>query len=120
MLLYLGSEVSKSLFPRGDAMDKTVKIGGVNYKVVGILAEQGSFILGSFNPDNQVFVPIGTIFKFFANQTWRSITINVRAPNPGIVEETKAEAEGIMRQIRGLTYSEENDFAINQQEGLNG
>jgi putative ABC transport system permease protein len=117
-VVVLGSEVSKNLFPRGDAMEKNVKIGGVNYRVVGILAEQGSFILGSFNPDNQVFVPIGTIFKFFANQTWRSITINVRAPNPGMVEETKAEAEGIMRQIRGLTYSEENDFAINQQEGL--
>jgi len=114
----LGSEVSKNLFPRGDAMDKNVKIGGVNYKVVGILAEQGSFILGSFNPDNQVFVPIGTIMKYFANQTWRSITINVRAPSPAMVEETKAEAEGIMRQIRGLAYNEENDFAINQQEGL--
>jgi putative ABC transport system permease protein len=117
-VVVLGSEVAKSLYPRGDAMDKTVKIGGVNYKVVGILAEQGSFILGNFNPDNQVFVPIGTILKFFSNQQWRSITINVRAPSPALVEETKAEAEGIMRQIRGLTYSEENDFAINQQEGL--
>jgi putative ABC transport system permease protein len=114
----LGSEVSKNLFPRGDAMDKTIKIGGVNYKVVGILAEQGSFILGNFNPDNQVFVPIGSIMKHFANATWRSITINVRAPNPALVEETKAEAEGLMRQIRGLSYDEENDFAINQQEGL--
>jgi putative ABC transport system permease protein len=91
----LGSEVSKNLFPRGDAMDKTIKIGGVNYKVVGILAEQGSFILGNFNPDNQVFVPIGSIMKHFANATWRSITINVRAPNPALVEETKAEAEGL-------------------------
>jgi putative ABC transport system permease protein len=114
----LGSEVSKNLFPRGDAMDKTIKIGGVNYKVVGILAEQGSFILGSFNPDNQVFVPIGTIMKYFTGRGLRSITINVRAPNPALVEETKAEAEGIMRQIRGLQYDEENDFAINQQEGL--
>jgi putative ABC transport system permease protein len=117
-VVVLGSEVAKNLFPRGDGMDKTIKIGGVNYKVVGILAEQGSFILGSFNPDNQVFVPIGTIMKFFANQTWRSITINVRAPSPALVEETKAEAEGLMRQIRGLSYDQENDFAINQQEGL--
>ncbi|QQS34563.1 MAG: ABC transporter permease [Ignavibacteriales bacterium] len=114
----IGSEISKNLFPRGDALDKTIKIGGVNFKVVGVLAEQGSFILGSFNPDNQVFVPIGTIFKNFLGQSWRSITINVRAQNPAMVEETKAEAEGIMRQIRGLAYHEENDFSINQQEGL--
>jgi putative ABC transport system permease protein len=114
----IGSEISKNLFPLGDALDKTFKIGGVNYKVVGVLSEQGSFILGSFNPDNQVFVPIGSIFKNFVGQTWGTITINVRAANPAMVEETKAEAEGIMRQIRGLSHSEENDFSINQQEGL--
>ena len=114
----IGSEISKKLFPRGDAMDKTIKIGGANFKIVGVLAEQGSFILGPFNPDNQVFIPIGTIFKNFIAQHRGTVTINVRAPNPAMVEETKAEAEGVMRKVRGLKYDEENDFSINQQEGL--
>jgi len=114
----VGSEVAKKLFPRGDALDKTIKIGGANFKVVGVLAEQGSFILGPFNPDNQVFIPIGTIFKNFIAQHRGTVTINVRSPNPSMVEETKAEAEGVMRKIRGLKYDEENDFSINQQEGL--
>jgi putative ABC transport system permease protein len=114
----IGSEVSKKLFPRGDALDKTIKIGGANFKVVGVLAEQGSFILGPFNPDNQVFIPIGTIFKNYVAQHRGTVTFNVRAPNPSMVEETKAEAEGVMRKIRGLKYDEENDFSINQQEGL--
>src|SRR3989339_158417 len=114
----IGSEISKSLFPLGDALDKTIKIGGVNYLVVGVLAEQGSFILGPWNPDNQVFIPIGTVFNNFLGQSWNTITINVRAQNPSLLEETKIEAEGVMRKIRGLTISEENDFSINQQEGL--
>jgi putative ABC transport system permease protein len=114
----IGSEISKSLFPRGDALDKTIKIGGVNYQVVGVLSEQGSFILGPWNPDNQVFIPIGTVFKNFLGRSWNTITINVRAQNPSMVEETKIEAEGVMRKIRGLTIGEENDFSINQQEGL--
>jgi putative ABC transport system permease protein len=114
----IGSEISKSLFPLGDALDKTIKIGGVNYQVVGVLAEQGSFILGPWNPDNQVFLPIGTVFKNFLGRFWNTITINVRAQNPSMVEETKIEAEGVMRKIRGLTIGEENDFSINQQEGL--
>ncbi|MCW8804703.1 MAG: ABC transporter permease [Ignavibacteriaceae bacterium] len=114
----IGSEISKNLFPRGDALDKTVKIGGSNFKIVGVLAEQGSFILGPFNPDNQVFIPIGSIFKNFIAQHRGTVTINVRAPNPALVEETKAEAEGVMRKVRGLKYDEENDFSINQQEGL--
>ncbi|MFO7445270.1 MAG: ABC transporter permease [Ignavibacteriaceae bacterium] len=114
----LGSEVAKNLFPLGDALDKYVKIDGVSFKVVGVLAEQGSFILGSFNPDNQVFLPIKSVFKHFQNKSFGTVTINVKARNPAMVEETKAEAEGVMRKIRGLTFSEENDFTINQQEGL--
>jgi len=114
----IGSEISAKLFPRGDALDKTIKIGGTNFKIVGVLAEQGSVVLGPFNPDNQVFIPIGTIFKNFISRHSQTVTINVRAPNPNMVEETKAEAEGIMRKIRGLSYDQPNDFSINQQEGL--
>ena len=114
----IGSEVATKLFPRGDALDKSIKIGGANFKIVGVLSEQGSFILGPFNPDNQVFIPIGTIFKNFVARHRGTITINVRAPSPAMVEETKAEAEGVMRKVRGLKHDEENDFSINQQEGL--
>lgn len=114
----IGSEIAKKLFPNISPIDRTIKIGGENYRVVGVLAEQGSFILGPWNPDNQVYVPIGTIFKNFASNRFRSITINVRASSPAMVEETKAEAEGVMRKVRGLAYDQENDFSINQQEGL--
>lgn len=114
----IGSEIAKKLFPNISPIDRTIKIGGENYRVVGVLAEQGSFILGPWNPDNQVYVPIGTIFKNFASNRFRSITINVRASSPAMVEETKAEAEGVMRKVRGLSYDQENDFSINQQEGL--
>jgi putative ABC transport system permease protein len=114
----LGSEISNKLFPRGDALDKTIKIGPANFKVVGVLTEQGSTLLGAFNPDNQVFIPIGTIFKNFASRHFGTVTINVRAASPELLEDTKAEAEGVMRKIRGLSYNEPNDFTINQQEGL--
>jgi putative ABC transport system permease protein len=117
-VVVIGSEIAKSLFPRGDALDKTIKIGPVNFKVVGILAEQGSFILGPWNPDNLVYVPIGAIFKHFTNEAWNSLTFNIRAPSPAMVEETRNEIEGVMRKVRGLTPGEEDDFSINQQEGL--
>jgi putative ABC transport system permease protein len=114
----IGSEISKKLFPRGDALDKVIKIGGVPFKIVGVLTEQGSFMLGPWNPDNQLFIPIKTIFKNFVGRSNGTITFNVRAPNPNMIEETKAEAEDVMRKVRGLKYNEENDFSINQQEAL--
>lgn len=114
----IGSEISKKLFPRGDALDKTIKIGTANFKVVGVLSEQGSFLLGPWNPDNQVFIPIGAIYKNFIARSRGSVTINVRAQSPAMLEETKAEAIGVMRKIRGLTYDQEDDFSVNQSEGL--
>ena len=114
----LGSEIATELFPRGDAIDKTVKVGSKNFKVIGVLVEQGSFMLGPWNPDNRVYVPIGTIFKNFRLMHRSTVTIDVRAKSPALVEDTKIEAEGIMRKIRGLKYDEPNDFSVNQQDAL--
>ncbi len=90
----------------------------INYKIVGVLAEQGSTVLGPFNPDNQVFIPIGTIFKNFVSRHFNSITINVRARSPELVQATKDESESVMRKIRGLAYNQPDNFSINQQEAL--
>ncbi len=114
----IGSEISKKLFPHGGALNQSVKISGKKFKVVGVLEEQGSWVMGNWNPDNQVYVPIQNIFKYFVSRHSNSITINIRADGNEMMEPTKEEAIGIMRRIRGLKYNEKNDFSINQQEGL--
>jgi len=114
----LGSEVEKNLFPAGNSLGNIVKIGGFDFRVVGVLNEQGSFILGNFNPDKQVFVPIGVLFKHFVNSNFRSVTIDVKAPSNAMVNEVKDEAIGVMRKVRGLRLGDDNNFSVNQQEGL--
>ncbi|MCF8262026.1 MAG: ABC transporter permease [Melioribacteraceae bacterium] len=114
----LGYTVANQLFPMGYPIGQYVKIKGKKVKVVGVLEEQGSWVMGDFNPDNQVYLPIGIIHKYFQNETWGSVTINVRAPNSLMVEDVKEEAIGVMRRVRGLTYDQKNDFSVNQQEGL--
>lgn len=117
-VVVIGSSVAESLFPRGGGLNEFIKIKGRKFKVIGILAQQGSFIMGNFNPDNQAFVPIDVVFKYFHRSDFRSITFNVRAKNNALVQDTKDEAISLMRKIRGLSYADENDFSINQQEGL--
>ncbi|KAF0152871.1 MAG: ABC transporter efflux protein [Ignavibacteria bacterium] len=117
-VVVLGSEISKTLFPQGYALDQEVKIKGRKFKVVGVLEEQGSWVMGNYNPDKQAFIPIQNVFKYFQAQNFRSVTINIRARNSQLVEATKEEAVGLMRRVRGLAYNEENNFSINQQEGL--
>lgn len=117
-VVVIGSEIAKNLFPHGRALGEEIKIKGHKFSIIGVLEEQGSWVMGNFNPDRQVFMPIQNIFKYFQGQNFRSITINVRAQNSLMVEPTKEEAIGIMRRVRGLAHNEPNDFSINQQEGL--
>ncbi len=117
-IIVLGSEIANNLFPRGNALDKNVKIRGKKFKVVGVLEEQGSWVMGNFNPDKQVFIPIGVMFKYFRPDRHNTITINVRAQNSAMVAATQEEAIEVMRRVRGLSYKEMNDFSINMQDGL--
>jgi len=117
-VVVIGSEVANKLFPRGDGYNRVIKIKGKKFKVVGILEEQGSWVMGNFNPDNQAFVPIECVYKYFQSRRMRSVTFNVRAANSQMVDDVKEEAIGIMRSVRGLSFDEKNDFSINQQEGL--
>ncbi len=114
----IGSEIAKKLFPLGGAMNQFIKISGKKFKVVGVLEEQGSWLMGNWNPDNQVYVPIQNIFKYFVSRHSNSITINVRASGSQNVDATEEEAIGIMRRVRGLKYDEKNNFSINRQDGV--
>ena len=113
----LGSEVAGHLFAQQDPLAREVKIDGISFRVVGVLEKQGSNMLGNFNPDNQVYIPIGTVFKYFRRDR-DTVTIVVRARSTELTEATKEEAIGMMRRVRGLLYDEKDDFSVNTQEGL--
>ncbi len=117
-VVIIGSSVAENLFPRNNGLNKIIEIKNRKFKVIGILKQQGSFMMGNFNPDNMAYIPISTVFKYFHRSDFRSITFNVRAKNSDMIEATKDEAISVMRKIRGLSYDEENDFSVNQQEGL--
>jgi putative ABC transport system permease protein len=113
----LGSEVAVHLFEKQDPLAQEVKVDGIPFRVVGVLEKQGSNMLGNFNPDNQVYIPIGTVFKYFRRDR-DTVTIVVRARSTELTEATKEEAIGMMRRVRGLLYDEKDDFSVNTQEGL--
>jgi putative ABC transport system permease protein len=117
-VVVLGSEIANDLFPFGNALGNEIKIGPVTYKVIGVLAKQGSFLLQSFNPDNMAYVPITTVFKYFMDKEHSSLTIQVRAKSTALLEDTKEETDAAFRKVRRLAYNQKDDFSINQQEGM--
>src|SRR5512140_702554 len=93
----IGSEVRDELFPRVDPVGRDVSIGGIPFRVVGLLVKQGS-VLGQ-SKDNVVYVPREALAKSWGTQ--RSIGVFVKAAGgvPGVPASID-EMRSIFRAIR--------------------
>ncbi|MBS1261719.1 MAG: Macrolide export ATP-binding/permease protein MacB [Calditrichaeota bacterium] len=111
----IGTAIRDELFGPLDPIGRELRIGANPYKVVGILEKQGNFFGES--RDNTIIIPIETLFNDFG-RTNRDLMIAVRAAEGVTVADLTDELRGIMRTSRSLKPSEEDDFAINQQDAL--
>lgn len=114
-VVVLGSEIVERLFPNEEALGRVVRIDGQNYTVVGLMAPKGSSFGQS--QDNFAIVPITQWLETYG-RGWRSISINVQAPNQAALAEVQEIAVGAMRLVRGLDPEDPNDFEIFSNESL--
>jgi len=110
----LGNAVAKELFPWTDPLNKTIKVDGKKFMVIGVFAEKKSAL--GVNYDNYVLMPITVFQREFGERDnfgrERSVNITVRALSPAVLEDAIAETRAVMRQERGLQPHEEDDFTI--------
>lgn len=110
----LGYDSWNALFKGDEAVGKRVKLNGVNYNVVGVLAKRGTFM--GFSMDNMVYLPVTRMLSDFV---WRpNVGISVKAFNLSEFDETTEEIRGMMRKARRLEPGQDDDFALNKQETL--
>lgn len=111
----LGATLTEKLFEQQNPLGKFVRVGGQKFRVIGILEKQGKF-LGLADMDRRAFVPITAYGQVFSLRS--GIQIAVKFPNEQAFEEGQYELEGIMRRIRHLDATEENNFAINKPQAF--
>ncbi|UCF04062.1 MAG: ABC transporter permease [bacterium] len=113
-VVLLGYEVAQTLFPWTDPLQKTIKIDGRKYKVVGVLEDKSSAIGGRFN--HYLIIPITRFVNTYgmrdANGSERSVNITVRARTAALLQRALDETRMVMRKERGLKPHEEDDFTI--------
>jgi putative ABC transport system permease protein len=110
----IGHGIKEAFFGDQDPIGKYIKIDGVKFRVIGVLEKQGKF-LGLFSVDKQAIIPAGAYQRLFSRRGWTRLTVKVPEKK---MEEAKDELYAIMRQIRRLKPSDENDFAINQTKAF--
>ncbi|GAB1372602.1 ABC transporter permease [Candidatus Kapaibacterium sp.] len=114
-VVVIGSKVASSIFPNNDALGKDIKIQGHKFMIVGVIKKQGTMMLDFI--DNQVFLPLGSFIKVFG-KNGRSVSIGVKAGGEEKLDVIREESRGIMRTIRNLHPSEEDDFSINETKAF--
>ena len=110
-VIVIGSKVPKELKTSvKNILNKDITLGGVTYKVIGILEEEGS--TGWQNPDEEVYIPILTAAQRVFG-TDRLDSINVGIANDTNVDYVMMTIEQILRQKHDIGPGQDNDFRIN-------
>ncbi|MDP2236913.1 MAG: ABC transporter permease [Bacteroidales bacterium] len=116
-VIIIGAEVAEALFPNTDPIGKTLKVFGLRMDVIGLMKKQGENIFGNSN-DKSAIIPINFARNVIDIRD-RGTSIVVKA-KPGVNnEELLDELTGIMRSIRKIKPSGEDNFAINQMDIIN-
>jgi putative ABC transport system permease protein len=115
----LGSGIAEQLFPDISPLGKSIKIQGFTIFIVGVFEKMGEDIFGT-SMDKRVLIPV----KFAARMIdprldmRQSIIVKGKADVPAA--RLSEELEGIMRSIRRIKPSAENDFALNEVSLISG
>ena len=113
----LGSALATNVFPFGSPVGERLKLNGINYAVVGVLAPKGGSLRG--NQDNFAVVPVTTALNR-AGRRWYSLTILVQARDNASYEDTVDQVRGILRVARKVPPGGEDDFEIASNDSLIG
>lgn len=111
----IGSEIAKTLFKNGDALDKIITAGNNRLKVIGVLAAKGSSMGSSI--DRAVYVPLFKA-KIINSNANPSYTITVIVPNNDIVDNIIGESTSTFRSIRKIKIGESNNFEITKSDAV--
>ncbi len=111
----LGSSTAKELFDRASPMNKTIRVGDNNFKVVGVLKPKGG--QGFRNPDDGVYIPYTTGLRRVLGQQFLG-TISVQARSFDLMRKAQTEVETILRKQHKLTGDAASDFIIFNQADL--
>jgi len=118
----LGSEVAKTLFGEMDPTGQSIRIGGRQFQVSGVLESRGT---GFGVEDLRVYIPLSTFYTTLAaSQTGsRGNTvdmISVQAVSSDELESAEQEITAILRDLHRINEGEEDDFRVLNMESVAG
>jgi putative ABC transport system permease protein len=105
----LGWEVADKVFGPADPIEKTVKIGTLHFRVVGVGEKKGSAFGNS--QDNFAIIPLSVFRKLFGSRPF-GMQLLVKPKTPDLVQVAMDDATVALRIERRLRPSEPDNFGM--------
>lgn len=109
----VGRDVARKFGPGDDLIESSLTIDGNRFRVVGILAEKGSFF--GLSQDDIVLIPYTTALKLYPGQR-TGLAIAAQATTEEAVPEARAQILNLLRRRHGLAPSQPDDFQVRTQD----
>ena len=109
----IGNTIATELFGDMDPINKTMRIGNVPFKIVGLLKTKGQNGMG-MDQDDLVFIPITTAQKkvFGTDFPGTVKMINVKAQNSEVLSIAEEDITELLKTRHRIGKNQENDFEI--------
>ena len=108
----IGSQLAEKFFEHRDPLNESIRVGGHDLRVVGVMEERGS-VLGS-SRDNIVILPLGQYYRMFGSRAQLSILVKGKA---GVeTERVEDEARVVLRAQRHVPLGRPDDFGMTTAE----
>lgn len=110
-VLVIGVNAAEALFPGQPYgnVGKHVRMNGSVWEIIGVIAKRKAALFGENEEDSKVLLPYRTARKAAPQRAYLLQVIRAKKDR---VQEALEDAEGILRQRRGVKYGEPNDFDI--------
>ncbi len=108
-VVVLGWEVADKLFGPVDPLEKSIKIGSLHFRVVGVSEKKGSFFGNS--QDNFAIIPLGIFRKMFGSRLF-GMQLLVKPTTPELVKTAMDDATVALRIERRLRPNEPDNFGM--------
>jgi putative ABC transport system permease protein len=114
----IGRDVANTLFPFTGALDQEIMINGRNYRVIGVLAERETFLVGAEDPNNEnkaVYLPYLTLQKLYPDVEDNFIMAQAQ---PGKIREAVEEIRDLLRKRRRVPNDQPDNFGLQTSDQI--
>jgi putative ABC transport system permease protein len=112
----LGPTTRDDLFGEGvNPLGQTVRINGINFKVIGVTQSKGGTGFGS--QDDMIFIPLTTAQRFLAGVDHVS-TISVQAESPQVMAQVKDGIISLLLRLHNIGDPQMADFSVLSQQDI--